>query len=142
LFIATDEGYDVDGVIVCPENVLAAITGVGRKAIVNGRGEARPVFDAHFFNRASNAGEGYALQVYPNPSEGKVYLNLNSTSGKQILVQVFDLTGKAVRSFSASTQVGTNQLEVNLSDTAKGLYLIKVSTESGSWSKTVKVVKE
>lgn len=70
-----------------------------------------------------------SISVSPNPTNGVV--NVSSTSEVQTIT-VFDTTGKQVLSASNTTTV-------NLSNQAKGVYLVQVQTENGSATKKVVV---
>jgi len=68
-----------------------------------------------------------SVSVSPNPTSGVV--TVNSASEVQAIT-VFDTTGKQVLSES-------NTITVNLSNQAKGVYLVQVQTENGSATKKV-----
>jgi hypothetical protein len=42
-----------------------------------------------------------------------------------------DVTGRTVRNIITSAQAGVHQMDVNLSDLAKGMYLIELRSNSG-----------
>lgn len=64
--------------------------------------------------------------AYPNPTSGKVYINIRE-AGKSI--QVFDITGRMLK------EVGLDDGSIDLSDVPQGIYLLKVEEQS------IKVVK-
>lgn len=65
------------------------------------------------------------FQLFPNPTTGSFTL---VASGKGQQLQVLDLTGKLIKQQQLTT--GKNQIE--LKDAAKGLYLVKLITPSGT----------
>lgn len=143
LFVESAEGYDVDGIITCPESVTEAITGTeNRKALLDARVESAITFRGDFFNRAPNEVQEYRLLLYPNPATDKAFIRLSLPKQDRIQVQVIDLTGRVMKNIALDANEGANQIEVGLSENPKGLYLIKISTENGEWSKTVKVIKD
>ena len=78
-------------------------------------------------NNAVKAG----LQVYPNPAVDVVSV----TAKKSIeVINIFDMTGKKVKSFK-----GTNQ--VNVSSLAKGTYILQVFYGGGA-VETTKLMKK
>lgn len=76
-----------------------------------------------------NALASNSVSVSPNPTNGVVVVN--STDGVKSIT-VFDTTGKKILSASNTTTV-------NLSNQAKGIYLVQVQTENGSTTKKVVV---
>lgn len=57
------------------------------------------------------------LSLYPNPTKGKVTLELNSEdAGKTINVELFDLLGRSLYSTKAETTGGNQKLELELSN--------------------------
>jgi hypothetical protein len=65
------------------------------------------------------------VSVYPNPSEGVITVTNDNNSTNTI--EVLDMLGKVVYSSSASTSTS-----VDLSSAGTGVYLVKVSNETGS----------
>jgi hypothetical protein len=68
------------------------------------------------------------ISVYPNPTKGLVTVN-STTAVKAITV--YDTTGKQISASKTNT--------VDLSNQAKGVYLVQVQTENGSTTKKVMV---
>ena len=75
------------------------------------------------------------IKVNPNPTTGKFNINLGGAHSETI-IELFDLQGKLI----TTKMVNTASTEFDLSDNEKGLYLIKVSSESGV--KTIRIVKQ
>lgn len=75
------------------------------------------------------AGSASALTIYPNPV--KDILNIK-TSDKILAAQIYNLNGQLVTTFNSDTS--------NVSGLAKGVYLVKVTTDKGIVSK--KIIKE
>lgn len=69
------------------------------------------------------------LQVYPNPVSDKLYIR---TTGKIIKTDIYSVDGKLLKSVSGAS-------EIDFSNLAKGLYLLKIQTEKGVTVK--KIVK-
>lgn len=77
-----------------------------------------------------------AIQLYPNPTTGKVLIDLNSTF-KNVEVVIYDITGKSVAKVN---EVGAKSIVLDLSNLASGVYQVAVRTEKGIVMK--KVVRE
>lgn len=73
------------------------------------------------------------IQVYPNPVKTSFKIN-NPEHLKIVSVEVFDVSGKVVKTLKAGD-------EYNVSDLAKGTYILKIKNENG-FSKITKLLKE
>jgi len=69
--------------------------------------------------------------VYPNPVKDILYLQLNNFSTIQS-VKIYDLKGKIILE-------DKNNI-INVSNLAKGLYIVKIATKEGEFTK--KIIKE
>jgi len=73
--------------------------------------------------------EGFSklgINIYPNPTTGKVYIELDkSTNNSQNTISIFDLAGKIL----FQSKFNHNRAELNLSNFAKGMYLIEIKNK-------------
>lgn len=60
--------------------------------------------------------------IYPNPTTGIFYIDFKAFDGNKD-VSIYDVTGKLLK----RTQTDNNQLFINLTNEAKGLYLIRIN---------------
>lgn len=74
------------------------------------------------------------MKVYPNPTKGQIFIKANSDV-KSLSVQVFDMAGRMVESKKSNS----NDLELNLSNQTKGIYILSITDDSGK-KKTAKVI--
>ncbi len=77
-----------------------------------------------------------SLNVYPNPTEGILYFNSNSSVSK---ANVFDLSGKLILSERFNGNSNNNQL--NLNGFTNGLYILSVETANGTINKQFSINK-
>jgi len=82
----------------------------------------------------ASPGRGDMLSVYPNPSEGRFFLHVNSEN-ILVSVEIYDLMGKLVYS---NAELNERDTEVDLSGKPKGLYLLKA--RCGEDVQTVKII--
>ncbi len=78
--------------------------------------------------------ENSTLTLYPNPSNGTVYLTTTST--EQLLIQVISIAGQVVK----EQQMDTATLKLDLNSLANGIYTIHAVTTSGTTSKIQKLI--
>jgi hypothetical protein len=79
-----------------------------------------------FVSLNTNKASDKRFSVYPNPSNGMVHLRANGTS-KSANYEVFDMTGKPVQTGFVKNTDNT----LNMSNLSKGMYFIKLHTETG-----------
>jgi Na+-translocating ferredoxin:NAD+ oxidoreductase RnfG subunit len=82
-----------------------------------------------------------AMTVFPNPTSGKVTVNFNASAEDRYLVRVVDLLGKVVYSSDVNAVIGLNVKDIDLSNVAKGMYLLNIQTAGGE-SQTLRLVVE
>lgn len=78
------------------------------------------------------SGSADNIQLYPNPNDGSftVYGNLPYTDDATI--EVYNIIGQMVYKQSAHVQNNLLNNQIKLEDVSSGIYILKVSTESGS----------
>jgi len=69
--------------------------------------------------------------LYPNPNNGSCTLDLDSRKAETLRVEVLNTTGTLVHAQEWRVNAGSNQLPVQLSGIAKGLYIVRVSGSEG-----------
>jgi hypothetical protein len=74
------------------------------------------------------------VSIYPNPTENKVTIALGELAKETNQIDVLDITGKTVRQIS---QLNGSVAELELSNLAKGIYYVVISTNQGTISKQV-----
>ncbi|MFK7747386.1 MAG: reprolysin-like metallopeptidase [Kordia sp.] len=76
--------------------------------------------------------ENFAL--YPNPNKGEFSLSFNSTSGENIDVNVFDISGRLIhtKNYNATSTFNEN---ISLKNVSTGMYLITVTDQEKTITK-------
>jgi hypothetical protein len=74
------------------------------------------------------------VSIYPNPTENKVTIALGELAKETNQIDVLDITGKTVRQL---TQLNGTVAELELSNLAKGIYHVVISTNQGTITKQV-----
>jgi hypothetical protein len=78
-----------------------------------------------------------AVQVYPNPTNGIVYLNISNELGNNANVQVTSIDGKVV--YNATNMSTSTINKIDFSSLKSGLYFVKIT--SGNNSGVIKINK-
>ncbi len=72
-----------------------------------------------------------SMTISPNPTSGLFTLSLGGLENRNVTVTVSEITGRPIVQHSFNTS-GTNQPQFDLSGYPKGLYLVKIQTDSDS----------
>ena len=81
-----------------------------------------------------------AMIVYPNPTDGFVHVSISASTDGNGLIQLTDISGRILQSQNISFAKGENNLNLDLTEYAQGIYLVQFT--SNSVSQLVKVAKE
>ncbi len=84
----------------------------------------------------NNNNKSKELQLFPNPSNGKIQLKLN-TNAKIQRVEVFDFAGKLL----FSQEANSSNIQIDLSNLIKGMYVMKIKTENNLYSEKIMINK-
>jgi len=77
--------------------------------------------------------------VYPNPSNGSFAVSVNLNQPSDVMVTVYDLSGKMVASQVASFKNGINTINFNETTLTTGLYLVKILTNDGIATQKIEI---
>ena len=81
--------------------------------------------------------------IYPNPVAGSVLNIALSTPDKALLrLQITDVCGKTLNSETLTTGIGRNNFSLNVSNLAKGTYLVHIDYNNGETIAVQKFVKQ
>lgn len=70
--------------------------------------------------------------VFPNPCSDILNLSLYLDKPSQVIVQVFDITGKMMKSEDYGTLNGANEKSLKVNSLSKGIYLLNIITGNNS----------
>jgi hypothetical protein len=81
------------------------------------------------------------MEVYPNPAQNETNITFNLIKNNNVSFSISDLSGKVLIHGTKNTQVGRNQLTINTSTLASGLYIIKISAGHSFNTSKLNVIK-
>lgn len=81
-----------------------------------------------------------SIEVFPNPSSGSFNLNLVGTKSENIQLDIVNSVGKLIYSKTTFIKEGTNNIEIETTDFAQGVYFLKIRQGSNFYIK--KLVKQ
>jgi len=80
------------------------------------------------------------VTLYPNPTNGNLYLKFNTNFNEKIVIEIFDILGHNLFIKSMSN-INESQIEnINIANFANGMYLVKISNETHS--ECLKILKQ
>jgi hypothetical protein len=71
------------------------------------------------------------MQVYPNPASGVVNFAVNSHSGDQVSVKIYNLAGVLVATRDQEVAAGLSQQSIAVSNLKSGSYILQVTGKGG-----------
>ena len=80
--------------------------------------------------------ENEAIALYPNPTNGKFYVDFAGEIAEQTSIEIIDLKGRVV--FKSNT-VNSNKMEFDLSNKSDGIYFARIINSNEV--KTMKIIK-
>jgi len=131
-----DRLYDASGKFYCFSSTgFSFLDGYGESSIVE-----QWACNGHLSGRKA-AATGQSFEVFPNPTKGKVSINLQEHFNSNPVVTIYDVSGKKVLQIQpASVDLFASVFELDVSDFDKGMYLVEVHADY--ITKTEKLVIE
>ncbi len=78
-----------------------------------------------------------AMQISPNPTNGKITITLNASREEQIRLGLYDILGRRIAVLADGRYFGENQVSFNTSELSNGIYTLILS---GTQNETQKIV--
>jgi len=75
--------------------------------------------------------DALSMAIFPNPTEGMLYVKYNAKEAEAVKMTVFDVLGKSMAVFNEDLTAGVGQIELDLTSLAAGTYTIQLTTPSG-----------
>jgi hypothetical protein len=80
------------------------------------------------------------LNIYPNPTNGKAYINTDATMYGDMEIQIMDILGKTINTQIFKNITPNQTIPIDLKSTPKGVYIIQAQIGALKWE--VKLVLE
>ncbi len=79
------------------------------------------------------------INVYPNPSKDIIIISWQANHSEEYLIELFDLNGK--NSLTENLPNSITEKQINLSNYAEGIYLLKIKNITNGKTETFKIQK-
>lgn len=77
----------------------------------------------------------FKITLYPNPNHGSFEVGMNLEKNQNIDIEVYSMNGKVIWKEIYLNQMGNRKYPIDIKEQAKGIYFLRVTTESGSFTK-------
>ncbi len=81
------------------------------------------------------------LVIFPNPADYNVTLNYVSAKDEQVLVRVYDVTGKSQVVEQRTASIGDNYFNIDVANFAKGVYFVEISGSESCVNEKLMIAK-
>ncbi len=82
------------------------------------------------------------ISLYPNPNNGEFTCELNLKKDTKATITITDITGRLLSETQITLAAGKTLVPLNVSNSSKGVYLIKIQTESGTINKKFEILND
>jgi hypothetical protein len=82
-----------------------------------------------------------AYTFYPNPTKNLVFYQFKSSTKEAIKIEVIDVLGKRIQLLELETEIGKNDIPINVSSYPTGTYMIQVHNEQNVTIHKAKIIK-
>jgi hypothetical protein len=90
---------------------------------------------------AGNGLTNMEVNAFPNPTNGRLTVKLNAPEASTYTLRLIDLLGKQIYAEYLPVSAGENIKELDLSDMAKGVYMLNIQSTSKD-SQTLRIILE
>ena len=94
-----------------------------------------PVSTTEVYDNISNVG------IYPNPTPGVVNVDFNATESTEVNIEVVSLTGSVLRTKNLGRVNGTQNISLDLTDLASGVYMMRFTAGDTKFVRKITVSK-
>ncbi|MDZ4759075.1 MAG: T9SS type A sorting domain-containing protein [Bacteroidota bacterium] len=80
-----------------------------------------------------------SLGIFPNPANNTITLEFASTTKQTVQLYIIDINGKVVMTQNINAANAKNNINIDLTNFAKGIYLVKLQTNNGQQTQRLTV---
>ncbi len=77
------------------------------------------------------------LEIYPNPVNDLLYVNLFSNDQQNVKIELMDMQGKLIESNDKQAVAGQNLFLLDLKEKSSGIYFIRMTTSTGIYNNKI-----
>ncbi len=103
----------IPGVIAIPQPVPTVLDEAGYTMVVSGT------------NGIEESNNVFSMSVFPNPTVNASTLAINSTINGVANVEIYNVTGLLISSYSEAIRIGSNRVNIDMGTLPTGIYMVK-----------------
>ncbi|MEO8146158.1 MAG: PKD domain-containing protein [Bacteroidia bacterium] len=81
------------------------------------------------------------MSVQPNPATDMIALSFSLQQSEEIVIKIYDITGREIYFQKNESEAGENQIEINTANLSEGIYCLEVSGSKNRLPAKIKFVK-
>lgn len=82
-----------------------------------------------------------SLNIYPNPSNGMVFVNFSMSKASDIRFELYNAVGELVRNMNTSAPAGIQLRQMDLSELSNGAYFLNIMADGMKTSRMITISK-
>jgi hypothetical protein len=83
-----------------------------------------------------------AITVRPNPSSGKIVIDIVAENQSRALIQIFDSKGALIKQQQSTIAQGNSQVSLDIKNLPGGTYHVTAEWDNGQMKKTAQIIKQ
>ncbi len=93
-------------------------------------------------NAISNPENNIQTNIFPNPANNNIILDLNSLNTANVYIQLLDISGKQIKEiYNGKIGSGYTKIAANIADVPAGIYIVKISNNGFIQTNKLQIVK-
>jgi len=77
------------------------------------------------------------FSIHPNPADEQLFVTFDTQAYQTIKINLYHTNGQLIKTLSHDANTGAQQVRIDVSDLASGVYLVELMTETGTGTQNV-----
>lgn len=140
--VVGDQGDEWKNAVVDLSAFNGKVIGLRFRGITGGADKSDLALDDITITDVTAVGEMESqkeLNLYPNPTTGLVNLSLDAEIAGEMIIEIFDISGRVVHHETASNYGENLNQAIDLSDLDRGVYFVKVKTATSEYNQKLTI---
>ena len=90
----------------------------------------------------NDCGQTDTWRMWPNPVQDQLYIGINTAVATNVMINLYDAKGSLVKQQQNALLPGNNQLAIDMSKLAKGMYHVTAVSNNGLNKQIFRIMKQ